>query len=71
MNVVQGLGQVDWDDFDNLQEVMTWMITIITFDQFIEPVESAGWLRHGQLPLRTKYLSTKYSISMIVSWFFV
>ena len=42
MNVVQGLGQVDWEDFDNLQEVMTWMITIITFDQFIEPVECAG-----------------------------
>ena len=42
MNVVQGLGQVDWDDFDHLQEVMTWMITIITFDQFIEPVEDAG-----------------------------
>ena len=40
--MVQSLGQVDWDDFDNLQEVMTWMVTIITFDLFLEPVEEAG-----------------------------
>ena len=52
MNIVQGLGQVDWDDFDNLQEVMTWMITIITFDQFIEPVEDAGWLWFKDILLR-------------------
>ena len=43
--MVQSLGQVEWDDFDNLQEVMIWMITIITFDQFVEPVEDSGKFR--------------------------
>ena len=41
-NVVQSLGQVDWDDFDNMEEVITWMVTVIVFDQFDDPVESSG-----------------------------
>ena len=36
-------------------------------------MEDAGWLRHGQLPLKSKYmyLSTRYSVAKIVSWFCV
>lgn len=42
VNAVQRLGRVDWEDYDNLEEVMTWMVTVITFDQFVEPMEEAG-----------------------------
>ena len=42
MGVVQSLGQVDWDDYDSLEEVLTWMVTVITFDQFVEPLDEPG-----------------------------
>ena len=47
MNVVQSLGQVDWDDFESIEEVITWMITVIVFDQFVEPAVSSGEVLSG------------------------
>ena len=44
MGIVQSLGQVDWDDYDSLEEVLSWMVTVITFDQFDDPQEEAGGL---------------------------
>ena len=41
-NNVQSLGHVDWDDFDSIEEVITWMVTVIVFDQFVDPVETSG-----------------------------
>ena len=42
MDTVQNLGQVDWDDYDSLEEVLSWMATVITFDQFDDPQEEAS-----------------------------
>ena len=42
VEVVQSLGQVDWDDYDSLEEVLSWMVTVITFDQFDDPQGEAG-----------------------------
>ena len=33
---------MDWDDYDSLEEVLSWMVTVITFDQFDDPQEEAG-----------------------------
>lgn len=46
MGIVQSLGQVDWDDYDSLEEVLRWMVTVITFDQFDDPQEEAGRLTY-------------------------
>ena len=42
VDTVQSLGQVDWDDYDSLEEVLSWMVAVITFDQFDDPQEEAG-----------------------------
>ena len=44
MGIVQSLGQVDWDDYDSLEEVLSWIVTVITFDLFDDPQEEPGGL---------------------------
>ena len=39
---VQSLGLVEWEDYDDLEEVIKWMMTVITFDLFSQPAPSAG-----------------------------
>ena len=47
MGVVQSLGQVDWDDYDSLEQVLSWIVTVITFDQFDDPMEETGGLTYN------------------------
>lgn len=42
MTTVKSLGPLDWDDYDNLEEVIGWLVTVITFDLFEEPQDDIG-----------------------------
>ena len=42
MDVVRGLGPVDWDDYDDLEEVVHWLINVVLFDMFSDPQSDIG-----------------------------
>ena len=42
MNTVKTLGPLDWDDYDDLEEVISWIVTVISFDLFKEPRNDIG-----------------------------
>ena len=42
LNTVKSLGTLDWDDYDELEEVIKWLITVITFNLFVDPIQDVG-----------------------------
>ena len=42
VDTVKSLGPLDWEDYEELEEVVNWMMTVITFNLFIEPTQDAG-----------------------------
>ena len=42
MSTVKSLGTLDWDDYDELEDVVKWLITVITFNLFVDPVQDVG-----------------------------
>ena len=42
MGVVQSLDPVDWDDYDELEEVVHWLMRVLLFDLFSEPLTDVG-----------------------------
>ena len=42
INTVKSLGPINWDDYDDLHEVITWLVKVVVFDLFSYPVEDVG-----------------------------
>lgn len=42
VSTVKSLGTLDWDDYDELEDVVKWLITVITFNLFVDPVQDVG-----------------------------
>ena len=42
MESVKALGLLDWDDYDDMGDVISWIINVLTFDLFNEPLRDAG-----------------------------
>ena len=42
MRVVQSLDPVDWDDYDELEEVIHWLMRVLICDLFSEPCTDVG-----------------------------
>ena len=42
MTTVKSLGPLDWEDYDELEEVINWVLKVITFNMFLYPVLDTG-----------------------------
>ena len=42
MTNVKSLGPLDWEDYDELEEVINWVLNVITFNMFLDPVLDTG-----------------------------
>lgn len=42
MTTVKSLGPLDWEDYDELEEVINWVLNVITFNMFLDPVLDIG-----------------------------
>lgn len=42
MRTVKSLGSLDWDDYDEMEEVINWMMAVISFNLFLNDDDCAG-----------------------------
>ncbi len=36
------MGLVDWDDYDQLEEVVHWLFNVVLYDMFSDPLTDIG-----------------------------
>ena len=41
--VVRSLGPLEWDNYDEMEEVIGWLMAVITFNLFLDTPYTAGW----------------------------
>jgi len=42
VTTVKSLGPLDWDEYDELEEVVNWVMNALTFNMFLDPVTDVG-----------------------------
>lgn len=42
VHTVKSLGSLDWDDYDEMEEVINWMMAVISFNLFLNDDDCAG-----------------------------
>lgn len=48
VRIVKSLGSLDWDDYDEIEEVINWIMAVISFNLFLNDEDCAGQWGPGE-----------------------